>query len=228
MTKKLLIFDILIISITTIAIVTLNFIFGFSVLSILSSIGSVAGIIYTVLAMSTSKFSFFFGIINNIFYGIVALMTRVYLLFAYAVIFCIPILIIGIVNQLRKYKKESKIKKMSKGLFSLLLPIQLIGYIVFVFGLFMLNGNYYYLDALMTSFLMISLILLTNFILECYIYFSIGSLLGVVMYILLTIQDISNISILIMWVCYFLCAIIGFVNWTKLYRLQQNIAFKKI
>ncbi|MDR2867417.1 MAG: nicotinamide mononucleotide transporter family protein [Acholeplasmatales bacterium] len=222
MSKKLIIFDVVVFVISLAMIITSNIIFGFSPLSIISSIATIFGIIYSLLAIGASKKTFYFGILNNIFFGVASMLNKVYLLSVYALAFCIPFLIIGIIKQYKHpTKNEPRLRHISLKYFFLLLGIQVLAIGIFLVALYLLHGSYWYLDAVGTSFLCISLILLTTYRIESYIYFTIGNICNLVLYTLFTINDIRNITTIIMWLIYFISGIIGYINWLRIYKRQQ-------
>lgn len=88
--------------------------------------------------------------------------------------------------------------------------------------LLILKGNLWYLDALLNTSLLVSLFLLTRGYYHSYYYFMIGIVFAVILYSLLAFQEISNLTMLIMWVLYFAGALVGLNSWKNKYKRQNK------
>jgi nicotinamide mononucleotide transporter PnuC len=223
MSKKLLIFDSIVLLISLGVIIASNIIFGVTTLGILSSLATFFGIIYSLLAIGASKLTFYFGILNNAFFGAALIINKVWLLSAYALLFCIPLLVFRIITQIKKPSKEvPTLRHINKKIFLLLCVIQVVvvsGFMAFLY--FVAKEQYWYLDAIGTSFLCISLLLLTTFYIESYIYFTLGNICNIILSSFLAVRDIQNITTLVMWVIYFISGVFGYFNWLRMYKQQQ-------
>jgi len=208
--------------ISLLVIVVSHFFYEFKPISLIGDAASACGIIYTFFSMKNKKIYFIFGILNNVFYGISAFLSNVYAISVYALAFCIPILIIGLINYDKKQKKGTMKIKRFKGKQNLFYLLLIPMYVVFFFILKALNGNMYYLDAFVTANLMLSLILLTNQFIESYIFFNIGNIGSIVMYSILLKDSLENIPILVMWCIYLTFGVMGLFSWLNMYK-KQNI-----
>ncbi|MDR2828207.1 MAG: nicotinamide riboside transporter PnuC [Acholeplasmatales bacterium] len=198
-------------------------------LPILAILSSIFGIVYISLCVKNNKYALLFGVLNNLFYGVISIFNQTYLIAAYALLYCIPIMIIGLV---KRKNNKTDLKHMTKKLVFLAITIFIIAAVAFTGVLFLLNkyvldashqSNYIFLDGPTIALLLVSLFLLTNQYIECYIFFGIANIAGCVMNVLLTVNvSITNLPLVVMWIIYLVCGIMGYFSWTKLYNTLHN------
>jgi hypothetical protein len=227
MSKKIKIFNIACISATVILIVISHIIYGITFLGILSDISTVFGVIYNALLITNEKKALHFGVINNLFLGTACFLQQVWLTAFYSILYSVPSLIIGIIKQRNvKNKEDLIIKKLSGKQALMSIGAYVVATGLFALALYFLKGNYWYLDAPINAGLLVSLFLLTHSYYHTYHYFMLSCTIALVMYTLLTLDDVSNFSFLILWGIYFIGNFVGLSCWINKYKRQQ--AQKKV
>jgi nicotinamide mononucleotide transporter PnuC len=197
--------------------------FPFKIISILSDIATIFGVLYNCFLITNRKYSLHLALVNNVLIGIIALLQSVYLTAAYSILYCVPSLIIGIIRQKKTTtNNEVIIKKLTlkQALLSLIIFIALGG--VFTVILYYIGGNLFVLDAFTNAGLIISLYLVTKNNYYCYYYYILASILGIALYTFLTIQDTANAILLVLWLIYFAGDFLGLSQWKKKYKIQNQ------
>ena len=91
---------------------------------------------------------------------------------------------------------------------------------LFIFILYMLKGNLFYLDAPYSTLCAIGVIFSAFALIEQFYLYSIGNVIGIIMYILLTIQNFNNFSLILVCLIQLIINISAIINWRKI--LKQN------
>lgn len=95
--------------------------------------------------------------------------------------------------------------------------ILLVAYILYLF-----NGNLFYLDAPYSLLCATAVIFSAFAFIEQFYLFSIANATGIIMYFLLTLQNINNISLIIVNLILLIINISALVNWRKILKNKQN------
>ena len=91
---------------------------------------------------------------------------------------------------------------------------------LFIFILYLLKGNLFYLDAPYSTLCAIGVIFSAFALIEQFYLYSIGNVIGIIMYILLSIQDFNNFSLILVCSIQLVINISAIINWRKI--LKQN------
>ena len=186
--------------------------------SVLLSITSITGVIYSLLVTKNTKYAFIFGIINVANYGYILFTENIYGGLIYNVLYSLPMLIWGYINWCKKSKlKNSGIKKMNKKTKIISFILVLIVICACSYTLNMLSSNNYILDSISTILGYVGIYLMTNKYIEQWNVWVICNLVNLILWISLTINDLSNIPVVIMWFIYFINSLYGYITWNKKY-----------
>lgn len=186
--------------------------------SVILSIISITGVIYSLLVTKNTKYAFIFGMINVANYGYILFTENIYGGFIYNVLYSLPMLVWGYINWGKKSKlKDSGIKKMdmkTKIISSILIfvTICIFGYILNILG-----SNNYVLDSVSTVLGYTGIYLMTNKYIEQWDIWVICNLANLTLWISLIITDLSNLPVVIMWLIYFINSLYGYITWNKKY-----------
>ena len=126
-----------------------------------------------------------------------------------------------------KWKKNEKVDKTRnlkqlslKNLFFVFLCYIVVS-VVFAIILYYLNGNLFYLDAIYSAGCAIGLIFSSRAFIDQFYIYIFADVFGLTMYIMLTIQNINNITMIFTSLIFIIGNFIGLLNWRKLLK-EQN------
>ena len=88
--------------------------------------------------------------------------------------------------------------------------------------LYLLNGTYFYLDAVISACCLIGIILTSYTYLEQFYFFAFSNIVAVVMFSLLSAKNINNLSYIVLYILDFIVNISGMINWKKLKNQKIN------
>jgi len=95
--------------------------------------------------------------------------------------------------------------------------IVLVAYILYLF-----NGNLFYLDA-PYSILCATAVIFSSFaLIQQFYLFSLANAIGIIMYFLLTLQNINNICLIFVNLILLIINISALINWRKILKNKQN------
>lgn len=176
-------------------------------------ISSVCGVIYVLLNAKGIKYSFLFGIINALTYGIILLLQKMYGSACYNLLYVLPILIYGYFKVSKE--KEFKINRLDNNI-----RIYITGvFITLVVGisiiLKMFGGNLAILDSINTIGGFLAVFLLANRYVEQWPVFILVNIAGVITWAILTFQNVLNLPMLFTWIIYTINSIYGQITWNK-------------
>ncbi|MBQ7668672.1 MAG: nicotinamide mononucleotide transporter [Clostridia bacterium] len=183
----------------------------------MSNVVAITGVLSTFLFAKQTRVAYLFSIINTLLYGIIVFNNAIYASAVYNLLYNFPMQIYGLIYWTKSKKREdlgiktlsfnSKIKETA-----IIIPLIIIATIV----LKHFNGNLVVLDSIIMVLSYVAVFLMTNKYLEQWIVWMIVNFTGVIMWGILTYQDHSNISLLVMWIIFLLNSIYGFINWHKI------------
>ena len=207
-------------------IITNRVLNGFGDILWLSDMVSILSFAYVIFAARHSWFGLLFNFLATCVLIAVDLIQHVWLNAAICIFISVPFLIFGMI----RWSKNKKSGNDDKNLNKLSTKMQIIVWILyavlcvpFAFLLKALNGNLYVFDAIYSLGCVVGLILFSFAYIDQFFVFIVANIFGLVMYILLTIQNTNNLSLIIIVFIYIIGNIIGFINWRKLLKKDKDI-----
>ncbi len=191
------------------------------------TIASLTGIICVVLTAKGKISNYYFGIVNVIFYAIVAFNSKYYGEVMLNILYFLPIQIWAIFEW-KKHKiseqkpDDVKIKTFSWKQRLVWLLITIVATIGYAFVLQKLGGNLPWLSSLTVVVSIIAMIILMQRGIEQWILWIVVDIITVIMWVVDLKNGTQNISVLIMWIAYLINATYGFINWLKLLKRKEN------
>lgn len=184
--------------------------------SITLSIASVFGVMYSLLVARNYKLAPLFGIVNVFLYGFILLSQNMYGGFIYNVLYSLPMLIYGLYKWNKvSGNKDSGIKSVDK---KTKIAVGLLTFvIILIYSVILKNlgGNYFILDSMTSVLGYLGIFLLSNKYSEQWIVWIISNFANVILWISLTVENINNLPLLIMWLVYLINSFYGFYSWNK-------------
>ena len=202
-------------------IVTNRVINGFGSIVWLTDFASIFAILGAIFLAKHS-------ILGAIFYGLstmftipVSLVQSVWFNTIINILIVLPSWIITIHNWRKSNKSnntfiQSLTKRQTTTTILFIIPL----IILFIFILYLLKGNLFYLDAPYSTLCAIGVIFSAFALIEQFYLYSIGNVIGIIMYILLSIQDFNNFSLILVCSIQLVINISAIINWRKI--LKQN------
>ncbi len=210
--------EIIIYSLVSLIILIVSLIFDSGLLNIIISL---TGVFYVYLIGKKKLSAYFFGIINVTLLGIVLLSNKIYFNGLYNLLYGLPILIYGFYYW--KYKiEENKNNVMSKKMriilfLSLTIFLFSLGIIGILNNDLLLNN----LDIMTAVMGFLGLFLLTNKYIEQWPIWIVSNTINFILWTVLSISNITNISVALMWFIYLANSIYGLILWNK--KIVYNI-----
>ncbi len=215
-----------IILLVSIAFIVTNRCFvGFGSILWIADIGTLFGVLNIIYTAKHTVWGLIFNTISSAFIVTTSLIQHVWFNATITLAINIPFLIVGTIKWFmneKKHKEEKNLKVMSKKNFWLLNFLLIIVCAIFTVILYFLNGNLFYLDALFTSLCLLGVILSSNMYREQFYYFIAGNLVGAIMFAIMSFQTLNNLPYVFLLTIDFIVAIKGLVNWTKLWKIQEQ------
>ena len=210
------------------SVATIRAIEGFGNILWISDIASMLGIFATVAMAKHSPFGYLLFAAANCILLYTTWVQQVYFSFGNFAL-GIALMSWGFISFYRNKKTdESKnAKKLSKKqwtFFALLYAAVLPAVMV---GLWALNSSYFYLDAIAVAGTLTAIILITNQFFEAYYFYIVGNLAAIVMFILLSLENINNLAIVVMFAVFQVTNFIGLATWREIYNKQQNLIIEE-
>ena len=215
-----------IILLTSLAFVITNRCFmGFDSILWIADFGTIFGVLNIIYTAKHSIWGLIFNAISSAFLVTTSLIQHVWFNATITLLINIPFLIVGTIKwkiHEKEHKEEKNLKVMKTKNFLLLTGLLIVVSAIFTVALYYLNGNLFYLDALFTSLCLLGVVLSSNMYKEQFYYFIAGNFVGVVMYSILSLQTLNNIPYVFLLTIDFIVAIKGLVNWTRLWKIQEQ------
>lgn len=92
----------------------------------------------------------------------------------------------------------------------------------FIFVLKSLGGNLYVFDAVYSIGCVLGVILCSYAYIDQFKIFTVANVFGIIMYILLTIQNLNNLPLICTVIIYLIMNIVGYFNWKKIIKTNKN------
>lgn len=211
--------------ISVVFVATNRCIVGFDSILWIADIGTICGVLNIVNTAKHNVYGLIFNVISSSIIVATAIIQHVWLNATITLFINIPFLIVGIFNwkkHERQHQEEKNLKVMKKKNFILLALLLIVVDIIFTIILYYLKGNLFYLDAFFTSLCMVGVILSSNMYKEQFHYFIAANFIGMIMFSILSTQNINNIPYVLLLTIDFIVAIKGLVNWSRLEKLQNE------
>lgn len=200
-------------------IITNRALTGFESILWIADIGSVCGILYTIFMAKHSVLGFVFNIFSTAVMIVTGLIQHIWLNSAVCILISIPNMIYGLIKWIKNKNRgneDANLKTMKKSHQAVWWIVTLIASGVFTVILYFLGGNLFYLDSCFSATCMVGVILSSRMYLEQYYFFIPANILGVIMYTILSIQNINNLPYVITNVIFTIVSFMGLFNWIKL------------
>ena len=210
---------ILVVSVPTIVINRL--LNGFDSIVWVMDLGSFFSALYVVFTAKHTIWGIICDLVASIFLAIGTIAQHVWLNASICIFISIPLLTVGV---FRWRKNEEKAKsKDETNLFELTkkskISLFLIYFLISValgIVLFFLNSNVFYLDAFYSVGCAIGVVLSSRAYLDQFYVFMIADIFGLVMYTVLTAQNINNLSMIITEIVFTVGNFKALIEWKKL------------
>lgn len=183
---------------------------------LLSDIAAICGVIYVILIAKQNKTAYFFGIINALLYGFALYQDRMYGGAIYNILYSFPMFIYGFFYWKKKEKSDDLGVKNLHTKIRMILGVSFIT-AVLIMSIFLerIGGKLVTLDSIITISGYVAVYLMTNKYMEQWFLWIMSNLAGVIMWGILTYENINKIGFLVMWGIYLLNSIYGYFNWSK-------------
>ncbi len=201
---------------------------GFENIIWIADIGSFFGVLGSIFRAKHYLIGFIFNLFLFTILIITTYLQQVYFSFAVA-IFYFVMTTVTIINWERNKKTDVRknVKSLSKKQWMIFSSIYVAILPVIMIILWKLGSNLFYLDAFVSSALIVGVILISNLYYEAFYFLIANNILAIIMYSILSFQNINNLSVIAMTLCYLITAMLALINWRKLFLKQQNEIIKK-
>lgn len=216
------IFYTIVIFIALVVLVTNRALNGFTSLLWLADFASLFGVIYVVLIAKHNFWGLVFNLLSSILLVFINIYQKIYFTGLVCLCISIPSIIFAIINWKREDKqgKDNLNVLTSKGkIISWLL--YLVVAIIFGTILYFLNGNLFYLDALYSAGITVGLILCARAYIDQFAIFIVADIFAIIMYLILCVQNLNNISLLFMVFIFEIVSIKAHFNWKSLLKNKK-------
>jgi len=188
-----------------------------------SDFAALFGVTYVFCIAKQERIAYLFGILNVILYAFVMFQKNIYISAAYNILYSLPVLIYGVIYWGKVEDSEnSGVKYLTK--FQKILTFCLCIFLMVAFALlskFVLNGENVVLDAIVSVSACVATFLMAKKYMEQWMLFIIANFFGVLLFVQVSFQDLSNIELLLMWCIYLINSIYGMFNWKKNYARER-------
>ncbi|MCL2771231.1 MAG: nicotinamide riboside transporter PnuC [Firmicutes bacterium] len=200
---------------------------GFGNILWIADISTLFGVAYAIFLAKGRFIAFPLNIISTIILGVISVMQAVWLNGVLTLLIALPMTTLAMFN----YKKnqigegeaaEPTVKRLSAKQLMYLLPAMLGAIVALMLLLYYVGGNVWYLDALVFVTTATALVLLSNQYLEMFHFFLLANAFNIAMFIMLSFQNINNMSMLFLFGVFTITNAIGLYNWLRMYRRQQE------
>lgn len=196
---------------------------GFSNILWISDFSSFFGILNVIFTAKHTVWGLIFNLISTCFISVTSIIQHLWLNAISCIAINIPSLLFGIIKW-RKNEKSGNASNLNK----LSNKSRAIAFILFViisttmlFVMKHFNGNLYYLDSFYSISLIYGVVLCSFAYIDQFKYFIFSNVLGIAMYVVLTIQNINNLPVLFTTAIYLIVNISGYLNWIKLQKQSE-------
>jgi len=198
-------------------IIVNRFINGFHKILWLCDFSSIFGITNAIFAAKHKIQSLIFNLLSTLILIITNTYQHIWLNAFTCLFICTPVLILGIIKWRKNEEKGNQnLNTLSKKTNIIAWSSYILVSILFIFILKALNGNLYILDAFYSAGCVFGVILSSFAYINQFEFFIFANIFGIIMYVLLTIQNINNLPIAFMTIIYLILNIVSYINWRKL------------
>ena len=205
-------------------IITNRILMGFGSILWIADLGSIFGILYVIFMAKHSIWGFVFNILATIFICATSFIQHVWLNSFVCVAISLPNLIFGLVMWIKNKKQnreEQNLKNMNKKGCYIWWGITLGVSALFTVVLWLIGGNLFYIDGTFSAMCVVGVILSSRMYIQQYHFFIPANMLGVALYVVLTIQSLNNLPYVITNIIYTIVSVMGLINWKKLQKNYQ-------
>lgn len=197
---------------------------GFSSILWICDLGSIFGILQVIYLAKHSYLGYVFNIIASSIIGITSLIQHVWLNAVICLLINVPSMIMGLINWLKNEKTDEtkNLKTMPKKSLLAWTGATIVIIAIFTVILWLLKGNLFYLDAGFSALCMVGVILTSKMYIEQYYFFLPSNIIGIIMYVILSLQNPNNIPYILTNVVYLIVNLLGLANWTRIKKQQSN------
>lgn len=218
------IFYTLIFLINIIIIAVNRIINGFDSILWICDISSIFSVLNIIFNAKHTIWGLVFNFVATLFIAATDVIQHIWLNAFICIVINAPMLLFGII----RWRKNAKNNNESKNLNSLSKKWKIIVWSIFaicsvgfIFVLKALGGNLYVFDAVYSIGCVIGVILCSFAYIDQFQIFTVANLFGFTMYIMLTIQNPNNLSLIFTSVIYLIMNIVGYFNWRKIIKSQK-------
>lgn len=209
-----------------VVVVTNRAINGFSNILWINDFGTIFFVLYAIFAAKHKRIFYIFNILSCCFVGASAIIQHLWLNAVMSLFISIPAMAFGFFRW-GKNEKQNKdcdnIKTLSKKHLIITVSVYLFTTTVFAVTLWLLGGNLFWLDAIYSAACVVGIILCSMAYIEQFHFFIFANSMGAILYILLTLQNINNLTFIFTMLIMVATSVMGLVNWRKMKNSQQNV-----
>lgn len=197
---------------------------GFGNILWVSDLSSFFGILNVIFTAKHTIFGLIFNLISTIFISVTSIYQKLWLNAVCCIFISVPSLLIGIIKWHKNEKSGNgqNLNTLSKKSRIFAFVSFIIVSIIALLILKYFNGNLYYLDAFYSISCVYGILLCSFAFIDQFKYFITSNVIGIVMYTILTIQNINNLPFLFTTIIYLIVNIMGYINWIKIKKNIEN------
>ena len=215
--------------IAMIVIVANRIINGFHKVLWICDVASIAGILNVIFAAQHKIYTLYFNLLSTLLLVITNVYQHIWLNTFTCAAICVPTLIFGIFRWKKNEKKNGNLNELSTKNSIIAWSVYALISVIFIFVLKALGGNVYVFDAIYSAGCVFGVIFSSYAYIDQFKFFTFANLFGIVMYVLLTIQNINNLPLLFTNIIYTIIEIMGYINWRKLEKTaKQSVESEKL
>lgn len=206
-------------------IITNRILVGFGSILWIADLGSIFGILYVIFMAKHSILGFVFNILATLVISATSFIQHVWLNAFVCVAISLPNLVFGLVMWIKNKKQnreDQNLKNMSKKWFYIWWGITLGVSAIFTVVLWLIGGNLFYIDGAFSAMCVVGVILSSRMYIQQYHFFIPANVLGVALYVVLTLQSLNNLPYVITNIIYTIVSVMGLFNWKKLNNKNQE------
>lgn len=208
-----------------IAIVVVNrSIIGFNNLLWICDISSIFSVLNIIFTAKHTIWGLVFNFIATLLIATTDIIQHIWLNAFICIVINAPMLLYGII----RWRKNAKNENASKNLNSLSKKMKIVVWglfaacsVGFIFLLKALGGNLYIYDAFYSCGCVIGVILCSFAFIDQFPIFTVANVFGLIMYIMLTIQNPNNLTLIFNAIIFLIMDIIGYINWRKIMKTES-------
>lgn len=213
--------DIIWIAVATAVILSLSIYWKDSIIGIIAAL---TGIWCVILTGKGKRSSFLFGIVNVVFYALIAMKAKYYGEVMLNLVYYFPMNFVGWFSWKKHMDGErGEVIKRSLPLKKSLVLYGLTAAAIFLYGLVLkvINGNLPFIDSMSTIVSVVAQILSVKRLTEQWILWIIVDVVTVIMWVVHMVNGGESIAMLLMWSIYLLNAIFMYIRWKREVKMNE-------